>query len=234
MKRSYVILLFIVSIKIQSQIYVYAGLGIGTYRFHQAPLETRAWLFNNNTDVSKEMMANRSFGGPVIGGYSDIKGFLIGLEWCNRRNTFYGIRDSSGTQIKQYYNERLNTYYFGFGFGNAYKRSNSSSAKKSKNSIGLLPQFGVNRFRLFSKHSINGNSSGTITEGRDFNMSLRTLVFIDHSLNKYTKLSIMPYYEFGLLGGYIKPVFETRTSYDHELYNIANYGVNISIKYELH
>ncbi len=101
-----------------AQFELYAGEGFGKYRFYQGPFETRAWEFNNFTNVTIAMNPKRNFNGLILGSSYDLGHFRFGIDWAGKKNSFGGTRESSGTILTDNYKVRLNSVYLNLGFGN--------------------------------------------------------------------------------------------------------------------
>lgn len=225
----YFFLMFYAKLSI-SQTTLYGGWGIGNFRNHQAPLDTRAWLYNNSTSTISKMKSDRTFGGLILGVYSNVNKWVGGIEFCNRVNRMSGSRDSVGSEVKDYYKERLNTLYIGLGAGLTKKNKDKNL---NRISIGLMSQLGYTKFKLIYKHQVSSEKKDKAIIGKDASISFRALGYITYTIAKGLNISLMPYYEFNLLGGTTRTILTQNRTYDHELYNIKNYGLNICLSHDI-
>lgn len=219
------ILVFLLnSIQSISQVHFYIGRGFGMYQHFQGPLETRAWVFNNFTDVKNEMNPNRLNGGIVLGSNLTIGRSVFGLEYCVKNNRFSGIREGVGIQVSDQYNEKLNVFYVNYGIGNKIEYS---EIKDKKFIYRVQAGVGFYNFKLKEERKGLDDFSGVVgsRKGISFRWGLYTLL----KVNKHINLNIVPYYEMDTGGGYVE-ILEDQIK-NSEFFNITNLGVNINLDY---
>ncbi len=206
------------------QAHFYIGRSFGMYQHFQGPLETRAWLFNNYTDVKKEMNPNRLNGGIVLGTNMTIGRSVFGLEFCGKNNRFSGTREGLGIKITDQYNEKLNVFYVNYGLGNKIGYSELNETK-----FIYRAQVGVGFYSFKLKEDRKGfdDFSGTVgsRKGISFRFGLYTLM----KLTNHIYLNVVPYYEMDTGGGYVE-ILEDKLK-QSEFFNITNLGVNINLNY---
>ena len=223
-KNAFILFLatFIISTPtLKAQIHLYVGEGFGMYKFHQGPLETRAFEFNNYTDVTKEMNPNRTYRGLNLGANANLGHFLVGIDWSRKKNSFTGKRAGSGYEIVDSYKELFNSVYINFGIGN---EANSGD----KLIWRVQTAFGFNNFKL--KEETSGyitNFNGIV--GKSGGISCRTGIYFCYPIYKKWSINILPFYEFDTTGGYIE-ILE-KSIQNSEFFNINNFGLNLNLDY---
>ena len=219
-KLKILLTLFCLSITfLQAQLHFYAGPGFGKLQYAQGPAQTRAFVFNNLTDVDKEMAPNQNFNGYVIGSslYAGIFDFV--LEW-NRKSNSYGGTRTNGISVNR--TQQMNSFYVNFGMGNLVDEYGSP-----KILYRIQAAWGGMNYAL--KERIQGTTDD-FDGDRDKHKNLGTLrgsLSILIPVYKKISLNIVPYYEIIDSNGYVN-----LTTIGH-YYNITNYGVNINLDYEL-
>lgn len=223
------LLIFVYNYGLKAQIHVSVGQGIGMYRYYQGPLETHAFVFNNFTDVSKEMKPNRSFSGTTLGAHINLGRFVVGMDWAGKKNRFNGTRNTADGELTDRYSEVLNSFYVNFGIGNKVFSGNLSDASfGQKLTWRIQTSLGVYSFKL--KEEVKG-SSDDFNEvlGKAKGMSCRTGINLWYPIYKKLNINILPYYEFDTGGGYVE-VLQNKIK-NSEYFNITNFGININLDY---
>jgi hypothetical protein len=205
---------------IQAQIHIYAGPGIGKLQYYQGPSETRAFIFNNSPNVTKEMKPNKQFNCKDIGlvGYAGIWSF--GLEWNSKKNSFSGTRSDG---VSDEIIEQMHSFYFNLGMGNKVDRDNDKQILWR-----VQAAYGSLNFKL--KENLQGTTAdydGVLgeTKGGTIRGSVSVLIPVFKSFS----ISIVPYYE-RLDDRYVY-ILEDRIM-KSETFNITNYGINLNLDYE--
>jgi hypothetical protein len=218
-KLKILLLLFcLASSYLQSQVHIYAGPGFGKLRYFQGPAQTRAFKFNNLTDVEQEMDPNQNFNGYVIGTslYAGI--FNFGLEWNTKHNSYSGTR-TNGISVER--KQQMNSFYVNFGMGNKVEDD------KPKKIIYRI-QAAWGGMSYFLKEKIQGttdDSDGILDKAKSQG-TVRGSVSVLIPIYKKISINVVPYYEIMDSDGYVH-----LTTIDH-YYNITNYGVNLNLDYE--
>lgn len=213
-------LLFLSFSFIQAQIHIYAGPGIGKLQYYQGPSETRAFIFNNSPDVTKEMLPNRQFNCKDIGliGYAGIWSF--GLEWNSKKNSFNGTRSGG---VSDEITEQMNSFYFNLGMGNKVDRYNDKQILWR-----IQAAYGSLNFKL--KENLEGPTDAyDEVLGKTKGGTIRASVSVLIPVYKKFSIGIVPYYE-RLDDRYVY-ILEDRLM-NSETFNITNYGINLNLDYE--
>jgi hypothetical protein len=213
-------LFYFTSSLLQAQIHIYGGPSFGKLRYFQGSAQTKAFIFNNNTDVQQEMEPNQNFNGYCIGANAYAGIFNFGLEWDSKKSTYGGTRANG---VSDEITQQLNAFCFNFGMGNRVE-----SSKPKKIIYRIQATWGGLGFHLKEKLSGTANDfDGVIgeTNGGIVRGSVSVLIPI------YKKLSIniVPYYEGLDADGYLE-VLQDRIK-NSEFFNITNYGVNLNLDY---
>jgi hypothetical protein len=214
------LLVFLNYLGLQAQPHIYAGLGIGRLKYFQGPAQTKAFLFNNNTNVSQEMQPNQNFNSYVIGCQSNFNRMSIGLEFNSKKNV-YGGTLSNG--ISDEVTQRMNSYLLVVGVGNKVDKS------KSKKIIWRIQgAAGVAKYKLLEK------LQGT-TNDFDGELGKQTVTLFQGSIGvwipiiKHININVSPYIEALATDGYVDILQERINS--TEYFNATNYGVNFNLAY---
>lgn len=205
----------------RAQMHIYLGQGIGLYQYFQGPLETRAFEFNNSTDVTQVMNADRTYRGITFGTYVNAGRITIGLDWAGKKNTLNGTRESSSGKTTDQFTEKLNTFYINFGLGN--------QASRDKKLIWRI-QTSIGYYKLKLLDEIKGSPADFKGElGKATGLSCRNGINIWYPIFKKININVMPYYEFDIGGGYVE-VLQNKIQ-NSEFFNINTYGININLDY---
>ncbi len=205
----------------QAQVHIYAGPGFGKLQFKQGPSETRAFLFNNNQDVTKEMEPNQNISGKNIGmnGYAGIWSF--GLEWNSKKNNFSGSRSGG---ISDEITEQMNSFYCNLGLGNKVNRDNDRQ-------ILWRVQAAWGSLNFKYKENLQGTTADyDEVLGKTKGGTVRGSILVLIPVYKNFNINIVPYYERIDSDGYVY-ILEDRIL-NSETFNITNYGININLDYE--
>lgn len=223
MKKILTFTFLLVSFTCLTQYHVYVGQGFGAYRHFQGPLETNAWVFNNHTDVTKEMSPNRNFSGLILGAVVNAGRMSFGMDWASKKNKFTGKRESASVKVVDTYLEKLNTFYINLGIGNKAENADSKQILWR-----VQTAFGFYKFKLSENLSgTNEDFNGTLglRKGISSRMGLYLLFPITSNLN----INVVPFFEFDTGGGYVE-ILEERYR-NSEYFNITNYGINFNLDY---
>lgn len=203
---------------LQAQIHIYAGPGFGKLRYFQGPAQTRAFKFNNLTDVDQEMEPNQSFNGYVVGTslYAGI--FNFGLEWNSKYNSYGGTR-TNGISVNR--TQQMNNFYINFGMGNKVE---DDRPKK----IIYRIQAAWGGMGYYLKETIKGTTDDRdgVSDQATSQGTVRGSVSVLIPVYKKLSINVVPYYELMDSDGYVN-----LTTVGH-YYNITNYGVNLNLDYE--
>lgn len=209
-----------------AQFHLFAGPSLGQFRFHQGPSETRAWLFNNYTNVTKPMEPNKNISGINIGTNLIITRFVFGLEYCTHKNSFGGTANTQATD----YTTRFNGTYVNFGIGNKVDNSKNQSLKSMTKLIYRV-QFSYGWVNFKYAENAKGLINSNKTLGSTKVSQLRLSAPIVYKLSKKINIQAVPYYQFDDEGGYIEVAQENIQN--SQIFNIANYGLKINFDYGL-
>jgi hypothetical protein len=209
-----------------AQFHLFAGPSIGKFRFHQGPSDTRAWVFNNYTNVTKPMEPNKNISGINVGANLTITNFVFGLEYCTHKNTFGGTALTQTTD----YTTKFNGIYVNFGIGNRVDNSKNQSLKSMTKLIYRM-QFSYGWVNFKYAENAKGIINSDKTLGAVKVSQLRISVPIVYKLTKKFNIQLVPYYQFDDEGGYIELLQESLTN--AQIFNIANYGLKLNFDYGL-
>jgi len=221
-KLKIIIPLFLFSFSFaQAQVHLYTGQGFGKLQYYQGPSETKAFSFNNNSDVTKEMAPTRQFNGKNIGivGYAGIWSF--GLEWNRKKNNFGGTRSGG---ISDEITEQITSFYVNLGLGNKVNRERDYQILWR-----VQATWGSLKFQL--RENLQGptdNFNGIL--GKTNGGTVRGAVSVLIPIYKKFSINIVPYYERLDADGFVY-ILEDRVS-NSETFNITNYGINLNLAYE--
>jgi hypothetical protein len=204
----------------QAQSHIYGGLGFGKLKYFQGPAQTRAFLFNNNTDVVQEMQPNQDFNGYVIGYNSNIDLMSIGLEFNSKKNTYSGSRSNG---ITDEVTQRMHSYLLTIGIGNREEGKNSKKIVwRIQGSAGVI------RYKLLEK--LQGTTKDFDEElGNQVHTLFQASVAVWIPVYKNLSINITPYIEALGTDGFID-ILEERNN-TTEYFNATNYGVNFNLAY---
>jgi hypothetical protein len=229
--KSIAIVLFLLiaaSFVAKAQLTIHVGEGFGLFKHYSGALETRAFEFNNNTAVTKEMEPDRLFSGTTFGFNVNVARISFGADYALKHNTFSGKRELGSSISTDKITQSLNTFYVNFGIGNEVDYSDQSNGNDKK--IVWRIQTGVGLYNLkLNQDLVSPTETFNGTIGKNSGISLRSGINVWLPLIKKFELSIMPYYEFDTGGGYVE-IVENKIK-NSEYFNITHFGVNLNLNY---
>lgn len=238
--RIFVVVYLVLSIRVYSQtkttkLLIYGGPTFGLYIHQQAPLDYRAWEFNNYLSVKEEMKAKKSFSGmnlgfaaPIHFGSPNHFGLLLGGEFIRTNNRMNGTRDSLGRILENKFNQRTTSFYLGFGFCSPQKKG-KDIIKKFTYGYGFYMCRSF--YRVINTFELDGEEL-LITDlnEKDRFLNFKQMILLNYSITNNFKLGLYPYYESHLVDFSVAPHMYSRknSSINYiEHYNLKNFGVNI-------
>ncbi|MCX6181821.1 MAG: hypothetical protein NT150_07835 [Bacteroidetes bacterium] len=213
---------------IKAQTTIYIGEGVGSYKYYSGSLATRAFEFNNNTDVTKEMNPDRIFSGATFGFNVNLALVSFGLDYAFKYNNFSGKRELGANVTTDAITQSLNSFYVNFGLGNNIDYRDQADGNDKK--IVWRIQTGVGMYSFKLKQNLvspTENFSGIL--GSRTGISCRSGINVWIPIYKKFELSIMPYYEFDTGGGYVE-LLEDKIK-NSEYFNITHFGLNLNLNY---
>ena len=212
----------------KAQTTVHIGEGFGLYQHYMGSLETRAFEFNNNTDVTKEMQPDRLYSGATFGFNVNVARVSFGMDYAYKYNIFSGKKESSAGVTTDKITQSLNTFYVNFGLGNEVDYSSQSNGTEKKIVWRVQTSVGLYNFKLKQDlASPTETFDGVI--GKRSGISWRNGINVWIPIFKKFQLGIMPYYEFDTGGGYVE-ILEDKIK-NSEYFNIDHFGLNLNLNY---
>lgn len=221
----------------EGSLFIYAGANLGFYNYHQAPLDYRAWEFNNNYSPSKKMNSKYVFSGLSYGtminfsGVNNRKiGILGGLELDFKNTRMHGVGTSANGDVEQRFDEKVRTFYFGLGLSTPNRKA--KTGELAKFTIGYIPFVGLCKLRLLDDKMENGNTTSNGVYYKGSTITLKHTLVCTYRVSPMFKICAYPFFENHLIGPLEAIYSDANTSaYEREYFNLKNCGINLCLGY---